>query len=169
MNRYPTKKGYSLLEMLIYISILTVIFILIVNTTISFTRSYRDLFVLRAIEHSAITSLERMTRDIRNSTSLDTVQSAFGTTPGTLVINQTIIGTTTVAKFYVQSGVLKVDVGGAYVGPLTLSNVVVTNLTFTQLLSGNSSAVKIDLTLQGTSGQVVKSKKFHSTIILKGS
>lgn len=162
------QSGYSLVEMIIYISILFMILIVVVNTVISYTRSYRTLGALRTVENSAMNAMERMTRDIRGATSIDTANSTLGSSPGVLTIVSTSGTVSTTTKFYVQGGVLKVDVNGTYFGPLTLSNASTTSLTFTRLTSTVSSAVKIDMTIDGTSGPVTKTKTYHSTIILKG-
>ncbi|MDB5259160.1 MAG: hypothetical protein JWO73_368 [Candidatus Taylorbacteria bacterium] len=156
--------GFTLIEALVYISLLVVIMLLMVNTLLSFNDSYRKLGALRIAEHAGTDAMERMVRDIRAAASIDTANSTLGSTPGVLALTNT--GTTT--KFYIQSGILKVDVNGAYSGPLTVSGASVTSLTFTQLTSSSTSAVKIDLTVTGTSGSVTKTKQYHSTVIMKG-
>ncbi len=151
--------------MIIYISLLTIISLVVVNTVVSLSTSYRNLTALRAVEHSGIDAMERMSRDIRSATSIDLTHSTFGSSPSTL----TLVQTSTTTKFYVQSGVMKVDVNGTYSGPLTITNSSVTSFILTHLTSSNSDAVKIDLTISGTSGTVTRTKNFHSTIVLRGS
>lgn len=166
MKRASTTRGFTLVEMIIYIAILTLVFMVITTTLLSFTSSYRVLSVRRAIEHSAIESLERMTRDIRAAASIDTGNSSLGVSPGVL----TIIGpgNATTTKFHVQDGILAIDVNGVYKGPITTSDVTITNLTFNQLTTTYSKAVKIDMTLQAARGSVIETKTYHTTVILKG-
>lgn len=156
------KKGFSLIEMLIYISILAVIFVLVVQTVLSYTGSYRNLGALRAAEHTGIDAMERITREIRGATSASTL------TAGELTLTTTSNGVSTTTRFYVQNSVLKVDVNGVYSGPLSVSNSTVTSLTFSSYSNTNSTAVKVDLTVVGSSGSVSKTKTYHSTIVLKG-
>ncbi len=163
------KKGFSLIEMLVYIALITVIFLFIINMILSFTGSYKDITALRVADRSGMDAMERMTREIRNATSVTPAQSFFGSSPGILTIVQTSSGVSTTTKFYLQNEVLRVDVNGVYSGPLTLTRAQVTNLTFNLLTSTSSQAVKIDMILNGTSGNVTKTKAYHSTIILKGS
>ena len=160
--------GYSLVEMIIYVAILSAISAIVVNMLLSLTGSYRTISALRIAEHSGIDSMERMTRDIRGATSVDTGNSTLNSSPGVLTLISTINFVSTTTKFYVQNGVLKVDINGSYFGPLTLSNTLVTNLVFRLLNSGTSNAVKIDLTVQGTVGATTKTKTYHSTVILRG-
>ena len=155
--------------MLIYIALLVMIFMVVLKTLLSFSSTYRTIAANRIIEASAITSLERMTRDIRNATSIDAVNSTFGSNPGILSLITTQNGVSTTTKFYVSSNTIQVDVNGTNIGPLTTSRVSVTSLIFTQLTGSTTNAVKIDMTLQGSNGNVTKTKIYHSTIVLKGS
>jgi prepilin-type N-terminal cleavage/methylation domain-containing protein len=171
MNRYFHKKtsnGFSLIEMLIYVSILAIVLLLVVQTALSFTGSFRNLQVLRAVDRSAYNSLERMTRDIRNADAVNLTQSYLGASPGILVLTQTSGSNSTTTRFYVQNQVINVDVNGISIGPLMVARTAVTSLVFTQI-AGTSTAVKIDMTLTASSGPVIRTKSFHSTVILKGS
>ncbi len=163
INSFKNKKeGYSLLEMLIYLTLLTVIFIVVINTVLSYTGSYRNLAALRAAEHTGIDAMERMTRDIRKAVTANT------SIAGQLTLTETTSGISTTTRFYVQNNVLKVDINGVYSGPLSVSNSTVSSLTFATATSTNSTIVKIDMTVNGISGPVTKTKLYHSTIILKG-
>ncbi len=156
--------GFSLVETIIYVAILAIISVVMINMLLSFTQTYKTIVALRAAEHSAVGSMERITREIRSASGVDTGNSTLGTSPGVLTL--TSIATTT--KFYASSGVLQMDVNGTFFGPLTLSNATVNNLVFRLLDNGVSQAVKIDLTITGTVGTVTKTKTYHSTIILRG-
>ena len=160
--------GYSLVEMIIYVSILSIISLLAINTILSFGPSYHALLAYRSAENSGIVSIERMSRDIRSANSVNTGNSTLGTSPGVLTLVSTSNGISTTTKFYLQNNILKVDVNGAYSGPLSLSNTSVTNLVFNLLTSTEGNAVKVDMTVQSTSSPATKTKTFHSTIILKG-
>ncbi len=163
------KKGVSLVEMLIYVTLLSVIFLLIVSTVLSFTSSYRQLSANRALEHTTLNVLERMTRDIRNATQIDASTTVFGSSSGTLGLIQTYNGVSTTTKFALSNGVVNVYVNGTYIGPLTVTNSSVTALTFTDVLTGTTDAVKIDMTVTGTSGAITRTKTFHTTVVLRGS
>jgi len=161
------KKGFSLVEMLIYVSILSVISVIVVNLLISMTSTYRTVVALRIAENAGINTMERITRDLRAAGSLDLGESNLGNNPGALGLVFTG-GPVSTERFYMEGGILKLDINGAYFGPLTFSNVTVTNLVFRLMDSGVSQAVKIDMTLEGHVGATVKTKTFHSTVILRG-
>ncbi|MFZ2521967.1 MAG: hypothetical protein WAX44_02165 [Minisyncoccia bacterium] len=160
-------QGYSLVEIIFYVSILSLFFVIIVNSIISFTRPYREILSLRLVERSALDSMERMTRDIRGATSIDASNSTLDTSPGVLTLISTYDSISTTTKFYLDSGVLKVDVNGIYEGPLTTSRTSVTNLVFRQITGTNSSAVRIEMTIQSSIGTSIRSKKYYTTTILK--
>ena len=170
--RTSTKKisrGYSLVEMVIYVAILSVISLLAINTILSFGPSYHTLLAYRSAENSGVLSMERMSRDIRSATSVDTANSTLGTSPGVLTLVATSNNVSTTTKFYVQNSVLKVDINGTYFGPLSEASSSITSLIF-RVLSGNtSSAVKVDMTVQGKAGAITEVKTYHATIILRGS
>ena len=106
--------------------------------------------------------MERMTRDIRAAKTA----TASGAT--LTLITPVVSGVSTTSYYYLFNGALNVDINNASSGPLTVTGATVTSLAFTGLASPNSSAVKIDMTIQGTSGAVTATKNYHSTIILKG-
>lgn len=167
-NFKKNNKGYSLVEMVIYVGILSLITVSITTTLLSFVSSYRDIKALRIVDNSAVDSLERMTRDIRSATIVDDANSTLGSSPGVITIVQGTGGNSTTTKFYLQNNIIKVDVNGSYSGPITISNASVSNLTFYKIDNGLSKAVKIDITVSATIGLSTETKTYHSTVILKG-
>jgi len=162
-----TQKGYTLVEAIVYVSILAIFFITIVNSLLAFSKPYRELTMLRIIERSGLESMEKISREIRGATSVDIVNSTLGTSPGVLTLISTAGGVSTTTKFYVDNGILKLDVNGTYYGPLTNATTTVTSLVFYRMTNTNSTAVKYDMTLEMTIGSTTKSKSYHSTVILK--
>lgn len=163
------KKGYSLVEMLVYVSLLTMISIIVIQTMMSFSISYKELLAMRRVEHSALDAMERMTYSIRRAATIDTINSILGTSPGILTLTQNIATTPITTKFYVENGVLKMDIDGTYFGPLTGSNISVTDISFSSFDSGISKAIKIEMTISGTAGEVRKLKTYHSLVGIRGS
>ncbi len=168
MRKISKKSGYSLVEMLIYVSILAILSGVIVNMLISMTSTYRTVVAIRIAEDSGTSAMERMTRDIRAASSLDLGASDLGTSNGRLSLIATSGAVSTTTLFYLDEGRLKVDINGTFLGPLTLSKGRVTSIVFRHLDNGITSAVKIDMTVEGQVGTVVKTKNFHSTVVLRG-
>lgn len=165
MKPSRSQSGFSLVEMLIYVTILTIVILSLINIVSSFSRSYQQLGALRSAENTGLETLERMERDIHAASSIDTSNSTFNTSPGVL----TVTTSATTTKFYVTNGEMRIDVNGSFIGPLSMSSAKVTSLIFKNLTTSKSQAVKIDMTVDGTVGSVTRTKKFHTTIILKNS
>jgi type II secretory pathway pseudopilin PulG len=168
MKKAFLKKGYSLVEMLIYISILSIFSVALINSLVSFSKSYREVTTIRLLERVGIDSMERISRDIKRASTVDMLNSVFNTSSGVLSLVETYNGNSTTTKFYLDNNVLKVDVNGVYEGPLTSSLVRVTSLIFYSFAGTNSSGVKFEITLQTGSGGNLKTKKYISSSILRG-
>lgn len=167
MSKINKNLGYSLVEVIIYVSILAVIYFLIVDTLLSFNTSYKNIVALRVVDSSAVNFLERATRDIKGANTVDIANSTFGGNSGVLTIVSSYSGVSTTTKFYLDSGVIKMDINGTYYGPLTLSSAAVSSLTFTKIDSDISNLIKIDVVISGNSGNVSKTKNYHTTSIMK--
>ena len=163
-------KGFSLVEAIFYISLLTVVLVSTVNMLLAVTQSYRSVKLAQAIERSASVSFERMTREIRQAMSIDSVGSTLGSSPGTLVlrlVDQS--GNNHTTTFSVEDGGLILTIDGVEHGRVTSSNVSVLNLVFNRIYTGISEAVKIEMTLQSSQGDLQRSDSFYTTVVLKGS
>ena len=163
LSRITNKtEGFTIIEILVYVAVLAGIFLLVVNTLLSFTKNYREVRALRLADQTSITALERMTREIREASSANTDQSSV------LTLTKTVGSTSTTTKFYIDGGVMKLDVNGEYAGPLSIAGSSVVSLDFTKLSNSTSSLIKIDITVQGTSGPVARTKTYHSSVIMRG-
>lgn len=168
MNKNLRKTGVSLVEMLVYIALLTSVTTLVVNGLVTMSRSYTDLRLSKNITTSATTALSRMVYEIRQAQSIDAGQSTFVTSPGQLTLNTTpASGVPTTVRFYVQNSILRVMTGGVDEGQITLSGATVSNLTFTRVQNSISQAIKISLTLQSTVGSKTKTETFYTTAVLR--
>jgi prepilin-type N-terminal cleavage/methylation domain-containing protein len=164
------RNGFSLVEMIIYMAILAMMLLVIINTLFIISTSQRTVKSSKTIENSGIFSLERMVRDIRNATSVDTNQSILGSHPGVLVLNGTDVnGNSHVVKFYLSTSTLHVVDNSVDQGALTETGTKVTNLVFTLINTTKSSAVRIQMTLESGTSTYYRSEKFYSTAILRGS
>lgn len=165
-------KGFTLVETIFYLSFLIVFLGIVVSFVISLSKSYRTIQSTKSLESSAIFSLERITREIRNSVSVRVEESVFGVDNGVLSLD-TIdsSGDPEIIKFYLDANkTVYVDSNSAQIGPLTLSGVKVESMKFYYATSTNSEAIKLDMVLESNSGSVTSTRRdFHSTVVLRGS
>lgn len=159
----------SYIEIIIYASVLGMITLVMINGVLALTGSYRNLSVMRNIEHTAMDVLERLSRDIRGATSVNAAQSVFNSSNGILTLVSTDSGVSTTTKYYLANGVVNLDVNDVFSGPLSSVSSTITDMTFYLISTENSSAVRIDLTVQSTDGNITKVKTYHNTVTLKQS
>ncbi|MFZ2303483.1 MAG: hypothetical protein WAV98_01675 [Minisyncoccia bacterium] len=177
--RHSIQRGFTLVEMIIYIAFFAVLSVLSINATILVMKSFYTLRINQSISQSATTALERMSREIRNAYDIDTLNSTLTTSPGRLtLLTKTDAGALTTAEFYVTAGnQINMKVGGVDNGSLMTKTVTATNLVFRSITTTNASttvskAVKIEMTLRDsrdTRSGFTKEVKFYDTIVLRGS
>jgi len=150
------KKGYSLVEMIIYISLIVMIMTSVVGIVIAVMKSSKYVGALNEIENSAILSLNRISREIRIASSATLLNSSninFGTT--TIYLNSNL-------------GQIYIDDGSGQ-NPLTSSKINVSRLLFTKITSTSSTAVRVEMTLNASSFDMFLSKDFNVTTVLRGT
>ena len=162
--------GYSLVEMIVYLALLTLLTIAIVNATVLMAQSYRNVKAVRSIESSAVSAMDRMEREIRNASNVNGSQTTYNSSPGSLMINTTdASGTAATLRFYLSSNKVMLDRNGASIGPLTSSDSIVSSLIFRSISTSTSAAVKIELTIQSGTTTSYISKNFYDTAIMRGT
>ena len=162
--------GFTLIEMIVYVVILGIIAVLAVNSAFEMTKAYVNLRVSRDMNASATAVLERITREIRGAYDIDAAQSTFGANPGRLMLNtKDALGADTTVEFYIENGLIKVKEGGVAKGALMTSSTQASSFIVRSLSNANSKAIKIDLTVAATRGNVSKTRNFYNTIVLRGS
>lgn len=166
------KKGFTLVETLIYMAILVVMLAAIVNSVLVLTTHYRSVKNTREMEDSAITAFERMTRDIRDADGYVASSTVLNVANGSLsLIEQDVAsGQSTTTDYYVEDSHIMVRENGVVLGPLTKDSIEATSLIFRRIDTGNSIAFKIELSVQtNQAAPNVVSKNFYSTVVMRGS
>jgi len=167
---YKLKAGFSLVEMLFYVAILTLSLIAVTQTLLVVTRSYGVLRNAQHIEKESAFSLERMLREIRDASDIDDAGSTVGSHPGVLSLRTTdAFGAARTVEFSLVSGKLSLKENGAMTGALTGTSTSISNLVFRKITTPRSKGVKIEMTMQAGSGHTARSEDFHGTAVLRDS
>jgi len=87
MYKFQASKGFTLIETLIYISILLVIMALLSNLVIWMIRIKNQTRAERETQQIARHIMEKISQDIRSSSSVDLNHSQFDQNPGTLFLD----------------------------------------------------------------------------------
>jgi Tfp pilus assembly protein PilE len=155
-------KGYSMVELLFYISIFFVLTLVIINSLVVMTRAFRVTSVEADLVQSS-TIIEKISREIRQAYGINSIGASDLklNTKDELDNNKTVrfVFTTTDVLFY-ENDVLT--------GNLNSPNIQISALSFTEITTVVGKAVKIILSLNSTRGGVSRTEDFYDTVVLRG-
>jgi len=164
------KKGFTLLETLIYITIFSAIIFVIFKSVTTTLTIHKSIKLSQILESSGTISLERILREIRNASAIDMIGSSFGSTPGVLKlsgVDNNGVSYTTV--FDLSGGILRITKDSGTPNPLTAQNIQITSLIFRNVSNTNSSAVKVEISFSGGVSPNNKILDLFGFAVLRGS
>lgn len=163
------KKGFTLVEVVLYMTFVAFFSIVAINGVMTLTRVFAEFHVTRDMNSTAVTIMDRINREIRLAYDVDQGQSSLATNPGVLFLNTTATTTDTNIEFSVDAGRVKVREGGVDAGYLGSQHVNVDILIFDIIANTYSQAIKtrLELTANFSNGDT-KTRTFYSTTILRG-
>lgn len=175
MFKFPKKnfashKGFTLIEVIIYVSILALLLSSVTYGVTMLLKTYKNVKEVRRVENSSISAMDRMVREIRNATSINVGSSSLNNTNGVLALDTTDIdGDAATVRFYLRNSRVYVEENGVELGPLTQAQTRASSLTFSSIATSTAASVKIELTIMGSTSTPNLSKNFYSTTVLRGS
>ncbi len=153
--------GYSLIEIVIYVSLIGA---MVVMSTAALISVYRTLSILR-VEQNVLTTgdtvLGVMLQDIRAASGVNLTTSIFSANPGKLQVGAIV--------YTVTNGVLNRQEGASPVSLLTASGVRISNLILYRASSTISQIISVRLTLSAGSGVSSTTKQFYGSAVLRGT
>lgn len=164
------KKGFSLIETVLYITLLAVVMVVIVQMLVYVGGIYRHIKLERELEVSGTVALESMLREIRNATDVSSGQSMLEASPGWITLSGVDEGGVPyTVKFDVSSGALRIAKDSETPAAITSESVSVSYLLFDYVSSSHSKAVRVELEVSGNSGGINKTERFYGFAVLRGS
>lgn len=164
-NKIKKENGYAVLELLFYISFFAVLTIVVINSMIAMTASFRESSVYAELLRSGNT-MERISREIRQADSINIISA------NSLKLNTTESGGTskTVQFSWAGSGSdVQFYENDSLVGPLNPPNISVTALNFTEITTTKGKAVRVIFTVQSDNDKYSRAVDFYDTVVLRGS
>jgi type II secretory pathway pseudopilin PulG len=172
INNFKNKKfangsqrsgGYTLVELLFYISLFSVLTLLVINSMITMTKAFRETSIhVELTQSSAI--IERISREIRNASAV-TVTSAsditLNTTDGA--------GTAKTVQFNLSGTNVRLTENGTLTGNLNSPNITISALSFTEITTTEGRALKIFMTVSSVNDPQARSVDFYNTVVLRQS
>ena len=143
------RKGFTLIETMIYIGIISTIFFSFVMFALSIGNSKAKTIAVQEVQSNGRLALEVLTNRIMSANAVNIGTSTFGSDPGVLSLgmddtakNPTIINLT------VNDGFLQITEGLSAPVALTTDKVKVTNLVFTNLTGAAARKnIRIQMTI----------------------
>jgi len=147
--RKLSQKSFTLIEILVYIGVLSIIILVLVSFVLWFLHSNTKAKVMREVLDNARRAMEIMTYEIKGAESIYTPTSIFDSHPGQLSLETSKYlpegEETTYIDFYLCDTQLCLKKESQDAVVLTLDNVEVSNIVFTLIVSGEVSSIQIDL------------------------
>lgn len=169
-NIHVLKKGYSLVEMLVYVTLLSLITLMVTQGVLTMTKVFSEFEIVRNIDHSGRSAMERMVYELKAAYNVDTGTSVFNDVNGVLFLDaDDDAGGVKEIKIFIDNGQVKIEEDGVDMGYLTSQNVTVDELVFYHLSNTETQAVRMVLTLSATKGLAQKSVTFNTTAVLRGT
>lgn len=167
------RRGFSLVETIIYVGILAAFSIFLINSILLIVKSFNNYKSWQRINAGAEVAMERMTREIKLADSINGL-SVFDISPGRLVLNTINPDTeaATTIEFYVFGTSLMVKEGSQAGVSLTPSNTEIASLIFRVVAASTdlkSKAARIEFELRSSGARYQKTEKFYDTAILRRS
>lgn len=169
MARTNNTAGYTLIELLLYISLAG---LLLVTLTVFFGMSVDARIktqTVTEVNQQGSAAMEYIQQTVRNATSITSPAAGASAASITVVVPTASLSPTI---FNLSGTVLQVKEGSAAAISLTNDNIAITNLTFTNLTrSGTPGAVRISFTVSrvnaGGRNEYDFSKTFTTTVAIR--
>lgn len=159
-NKKTKQSGYTLLEAVIYLAILVMVILVVIGLLIVMISGQERVRMVRDINRSGALVLEKISREIRKADSVNLAG------PNSIeLVNINDEGVMESIQFYGQEDNLWFGDGDAQ-DSLLVENVVLSNLNFTQIDSGDSSLILISLVLSH-SRNLDKQEIFRTAVSLR--
>lgn len=165
------KKGYSLVEAVIYTAILASLTIFVSNTVLLSFSALKNAKANRRTALSAETALERIIREGRMASSVNDASSVLGSDPAVLVLNSVVSATNNTPSsksFFISEGRLAFRQDGGEIKFLTAPKISVSSFRVSKIESVHSQAVKINLALKPTDDALANERNFYLSAVLRG-
>ena len=164
------QRGFSLIELVVYVSGLTILTAVMVLIIMQFYTLYKEIIAVPRADRTGLLIVDRITKEIRSGDQLDTLNSQFNTTAGAIefdVLEDD--GTVTDKRFYVENGIVKYSEEGGDGEVISPRDLYVSNFNFTLVPTSVSQAVKFDMEFQFMTRNGTETKAYSGFSILRES
>lgn len=167
--QHKKTSGFTLLELLIYVTGLLVIGSVLIVMVVQFYSLYKEIVALPRADRTGLLLVDRITKELRSANQIDVFESRFGTSTGVLEFDSIIEGNTVTKIFYVENGIAKYQEGTSDPINLSSKDFTVSNFNFYSVNTPVSEAVRFNLELQFQTRNATETKSYVGFAILRES
>jgi Tfp pilus assembly protein PilV len=169
MKTKQNQKGFTLIELVVYVAGLVILSGVMVLIIIQFYMLYKEIIAVPRADRTGLTLVDRITKEIRSGDQIDTLNSQFNTTDGIIEFDSEENGSTVARRFYVENGIVKFSENGGTAVSLSPKDLYVSNFQFKLVSTSVSQAVRFDLELQFMTRNGTETKPYTGFSILRES
>lgn len=156
------KRGSSLVELIFYICIFSVLSLAVINSMLTMVKSLKETSLVRDLMGGS-SVLERMSREIRQANSINTTSSSD------IVLNtKDGLGNSKTIEFALSGSDILLKENGVLTGNLNSPNLIITGLSFSQITTVKGTAVKFSISAKSSRDLTNRIENFYDTIVLRG-
>ncbi len=159
-------KGFTMMELLIYISGLIVIGSVIIMLILHFFSLYKEIVASPRADRTGLLILDRLSKEIRSAKSISMLESQFNTTEGILTI---IDQENNQKKFFVENGVIKYEENGQAFSVLSSNDFDITNFNFQYVDTSVSEGVRFSIEISYEADRAMQTKSFVGFALVRES
>ena len=156
-------KGYAILELLFYITLFSILSLVVIDAMIIMTKSFKEVTRQAELTRSG-NIMERISREVRSSYDINTISA------NNLKLNtKDSGGADKTIEFLLSGSDIRLLENDILTGNLNAPDVAVSGLAFTQITTPKGKAVKIFFTVKSASDTLNRTQDFYNTIVLRGN
>ncbi len=155
-------RGYTMVEFIFYATLLAVVSIVVINSMIIMTKSFKKTAVQNELVQSG-SIMERIAREVRQAYGINSISAS-----NLKLDSKDINGVNKIVEFLLSGNNIQLLEDNVLTGNLNTPSIIVTALTFTQITTTRGKAVKIFLTLHSSNDILNTNQDFYDTVVLRG-
>lgn len=168
MLKINKKSGFTLVELLVYVSTASIVILIIASVVMILFQSKSKSSAITEVEQQGNNAMKTITQLARNAEGINIPTQGVSTSTLSLDVYDSLLDPTVISE---SGGVMQITEGGGSAVNLTSSNLTVSNLDFTNLSKDNTPGiVRIEFTLTkeaNNRGSYFYEKTFYTSVSLR--
>lgn len=169
MRTNTTQKGFTLLELLIYVAGMLALGAVMIVLIVQFYGLYKEIVSIPRSDRAALLVIDRLTKDLRAGDDIDSIESDFLTPNGAIEFASLDNGDTTTKRYFLENGVVKYQENGGPEQVITPKDLYVSNFNLALVATDVSKAVRISMEIQFQANGGTTTKAYSGFAILRES